>query len=374
MKNKNIRILHISTNKNGGVGSVVKELCKHFKNSFSVELYNDAIQNISIFKQYINLKNKILLLLGKVDLLHFHGSWAPHIFILVTRQCKPVLLSPHGALHRMSLKKSWLKKKIAKILYVKRTYLNANCIHALTTQEVDDLHNFGVKNVPIAVIPNGLDFDTKVEIDVKTRNKLAAIIRNRKVVLSLSRLDPLKGIDMLIEAFSKVRANNHNIVLLIVGSGSCKYKKKLETKIEDLNLSQDVYFLGEMNGACKGAVYDVADLFVLPSFNEGFGITVLEAYRQKIPVITTTATPFKELSENDIGWYVDPSTLDITKALNDALKLEKTDLIDIGERGFNFMRSQYSLNATNSKMESLYGWLVNGGKMPEFVVQKKTDS
>ena len=374
MKNKSIRILHISTNKNGGVGTVIKNICCYFENCLSVTLYDENLRNATIFKQYKSLKNNINFLIHKIDLLHFHGSWAPHVFLMLKKQSKPTLLSPHGALHEMSLKKSWLKKKIAKTLYVKKTYLNANCIHALTTQEVDDLHNFGVKNVPIAVIPNGLDFDTKVEIDVKTRNKLAAIIRNRKVVLSLSRLDPLKGIDMLIEAFSKVRANNHNIVLLIVGSGSCKYKKKLETKIEDLNLSQDVYFLGEMNGAYKGAVYDVADLFVLPSFNEGFGITVLEAYRQKIPVITTTATPFKELAENDIGWYVDPSTLDITKALNDALKLEKTDLIDIGERGFNFMRSQYSLNATNSKMESLYGWLVNGGKMPEFVVQKKTDS
>ena len=86
------------------------------------------------------------------------------------------------------------------------------------------------------------------------------------------------------------------MVLFIVGDGNENYKTNLLNKIYSLGLKESVYLLGEMNGIYKNTVYDIADVFVLPSYNEGFGLTVIEAYRQNIPVITTTATPFEEIA------------------------------------------------------------------------------
>ena len=374
MKNKNIKFLHISTNKNGGVGTVVKSLCNYFKDSLSVILYKESMKKLSIYKQYKQLKNEIKILLNNVDLLHFHGSWAPHIFILRKKQPKPTLVSPHGALHKISLKKSQFKKFIAKQLYVKKTYLNANCIHALTMQEVNDIYNFGIKNIPIAVIPNGIDFDEKLEIDEKTKNELLEISKDRKVILSLSRLDPLKGIDLLIDSFNIVIKKNKDLVLFIVGDGNENYKTNLLNKIYSLGLKESVYLLGEMNGIYKNTVYDIADVFVLPSYNEGFGLTVIEAYRQNIPVITTTATPFEEIANNGIGWYIEPNCSEVTKALASATKLDKSELSSMGKKGYNLMKKKYSLDIVNHKMELLYSWLLNGGIMPDFIIKNYKES
>jgi glycosyltransferase involved in cell wall biosynthesis len=373
-KEKFIRILHISTNKNGGVGTVVNGLCSYFKNSVSVVLYKEAKTNISIVQQYKELKDEIKLSLKHIDLLHFHGSWAPHIFILRKKQPKPTLISPHGALHNSSLKKSKFKKIIAKFFYVKKTYLNSDCIHALTIHEAKYIKNFGIKNIPIAIVPNGIDFNEKLNIEAKTKDRLLKLAQNRTVILSLSRLDPLKGIDMLIESFYKVLIKNNKLVLFIVGDGSQTYKNKLNKTIEAHKMQNNIFLLGEMNGFYKNTVYDIADLFVLPSYNEGFGLTILEAYRQKTPVITTTATPFKEIEDENIGWYVKPNNEEITAALESAVSLKKQELHNMGEKGFEFMKNKYSLDIVNSKMKKLYSWLIYGGDVPDFVINNSKNS
>ena len=359
-KNNSIKVLHISANMNGGVGAVVKNICRHFKSCLSITLYGESTGDEKIFRQYKALKNNLRLLISKVDVLHFHGSWLPHIRPLLAPIFKPTLISIHGSLHKESLKKSRTKKIFAKYLYMRRVYS-----HALTMTEVNDIHNFGVRNTPIAVIPNGLDFEEELPVDNDTKVDLFKITRGKRVVLSLSRLDRLKGLDMLVESFRQVCGDD--AVLLIAGGGDDRYRDELEARVKSLKLSQSIYFLGEVHGAQKNAVYEAADLFVLPSFNEGFGITVLEAYRQKIPVITTTSTPFNELSENGVGWYIPPETDDIVQALGEALVLGKSDLAKMGQEGFEIMKVKYSLDEVNNKIELLYQWLISGGDSPDFV-------
>jgi glycosyltransferase involved in cell wall biosynthesis len=371
---KSLKILNISTNRNGGVGTVVKNLCEYFTLANSVILYKRSMAKLSIYKQYQELKNEINLLINKVDVLHFHGSWAPHIFILRKKQKKPVLVSPHGALHKMSLEKSKLKKIIAKYLYVKKTYLNSDCIHALTKYEASDICNFGIRNIPIAIIPNGINFNETLDLDIATDRKIKKLIDNRKVVLSLSRLDPLKGIDLLIESFCNILTHNNDVVLLIVGDGSQIYTNSLNKRIDDLNLHNNIFLLGKLNGIYKNTVYNIADIFILPSYNEGFGLTVLEAYRQRIPVITTTATPFKEILDNKIGWYVEPNSDEITKALLNAISLDSKILKGMGEDGYDFMKEKYSIDIVNKKMERLYKWLINGGQKPDFIINNCDES
>jgi len=200
------------------------------------------------------------------------------------------------------------------------------------------------------------------------------VAQNRTIILSLSRLDPLKGIDMLIESFDKVLINNSNVILFIVGDGSNIYKNKLQEKIKKLNLTNNIFLLGEMTGIYKNTVYDIADLFILPSYNEGFGLTVIEAYRQMTPVITTTATPFEEISDNDIGWYVEPTCGEVTNALENATKLEKSELSSMGKKGFNLMKKRYSSDIVNHKMNTLYSWLISGGKRPDFIIKDYGES
>jgi len=373
--NKEIKIIHISKDLNGGIGTVIGSLCKKFTSSISLTLDSeqgyDKLQMLDNIIRYKNLKNKLLLLIGKFDVLHFHGAWTPHILLLTNKYNIPAVVSPHGAFHKASLQKSKIKKLIAKYIYMKRAYQNANCIHALTLQEAQDIRDYGIKNIPIAVIPNGIDLDEKININETLKTKLLKIANNRRVILSLSRLHLSKGIDILIDAFARLSKQNSNNVLFIVGSGDKDYEVRLMGKIEKLKMQNSIFLLGEMTNNDKNTVYDIADLFVLPSLNEGFGITVLEAYRQKVPVITTTATPFKEIEEIGCGWFVKPLADDLFLALEEFAKLTNQELELMGAKGYRWIRHNYSLDLVNKKVEDLYHWLVKGSKEPEFIIREK---
>lgn len=354
------KILHISKDIEGGIGTVIKVLLNSFRKSKNIFI-KDGYK--SFFKLF---KNKYY----KYEILHFHGAWTLHILPLVKKTNKPTLISPHGAFHQVSLQKSKFKKIVAKYLYMKRCYQNTDCIHALTLKEAKDIRSYGINKPPIAIIPNGIDLNDKLEFNEKLKKELLDKANGKKIILSLSRLHISKGIDILIDAFAKVYKSNNDIVLFIVGKGDDKYTNSLVSKIKNLSLSKSIFLLGDMNGKDKNTVYDVADIFVLPSYNEGFPLTVLEAYRQNTPVITTTATPFEQIETLECGWYVDPTVNEIFTSLKEATKLNKDELKVMGKKGYHFVDDNYSIDMLIAKYKELYLWLLNGGNMPKFVKEQ----
>jgi glycosyltransferase involved in cell wall biosynthesis len=272
---------------------------------------------------------------------------------------QPTIVSPHGAFDKTSLAKSKYKKLLVKYLYLKRCYLNVDCIHALTEKEAKDIRDYGIKDVPIFIIPNGINLDEKLPINEHLKSELLELANNRKIILSLSRLHIAKGIDLLIDSYKNIYDNNPNTVLFIVGSGEKKYEEHLGEKLKKLNLINNVFLLGEKENEDKNLMFDIADIFVLPTYNEGFGITVLEAYRQKLPVITTTATPFDEIKKQNLGWYINPAKEDLINAIDEALNCEKSELREMGTKGFSWVEKNYTSRSVNQKYTELYGWLLN---------------
>lgn len=373
-----IRILHVCYSATGGIGAVVKSLQKSFSGEI-ISLPNNDVLRRSLLSKIIdyNLLYKNIIAKSKsTDVIHFHGAWTLDLLPLLTNIGARAITSPHGALHKESLKKSRIKKSLAKFLYMKRAFLNSKCIHALTNKEVDDIYSYGIKSVPIAVIPNGIEINKCLNINMKLQIELRKLSRSRKVILSLSRLHVAKGIENLIDAFYMLNNDNQDSVLFIVGRGGKKYEKKLKAKIKKLSLQNSVYLLGEMTGIDKNTIYDIADLFVLPSHNEGFSLTVLEAYRQKIPVITTTATPFQEIKTIGCGWYVNPNADELYIALHEATCLEDIKLKQMGIKGYKWVVEKYNLDVIMTMYSELYNWVAFGGKEPLFVTryQARIDS
>lgn len=365
MNRNELKILHISKDLVGGIGTVIITLNSFFKN-FKIICYDD-FQVTNPIKKYKQFKNELIHSLNDVEILHFHGAWTPHLVPLKNKFKLPTVVSPHGALDKVSLEKSKLKKLIVKYLYMKKAYSNVNCIHALTVKEAHDIRNYGIKNVPIFIIPNGIDTDVNLEIDNEQRNVWLKKADGKRIILSLSRLHTAKGIDILIDAFSELNKNIETNVLFIVGSGDVAYIQHLQRRIETLGLENSIFLLGELVGVMKNTVYDVADIFVLPSYNEGFGITVLEAYRQNVPVITTTATPFSDIKKLNCGWYINPNTQEILTALKEATSLSKSDLLKKGKIGNEWIEKNYSIDKTMEKYEIMYRWLLGESDTPEFI-------
>ena len=349
MKNDNFRILHVSNDIVGGIGTVIGNLISVFENGHV----------LSIDMGIKSFLNKFYQVKDLFEVLHFHGAWTLHLLPLLRNLNQPTIVSPHGAFDKTSLAKSKYKKLLVKYLYLKRCYLNVDCIHALTEKEAKDIRDYGIKDVPIFIIPNGINLEEKLPINENLKSELLELANNRKIILSLSRLHIAKGIDLLIDSYKNIYDNNPSTVLFIVGSGEKKYEEHLREKLKKLNLINNVFLLGEKENEDKNLMFDIADIFVLPTFNEGFGITVLEAYRQKLPVITTTATPFDEIKKQNLGWYINPAKEDLINAIDEALNCEKSELREMGTKGFSWVEKNYTSRSVNQKYTELYGWLLN---------------
>ena len=123
-----------------------------------------------------------------------------------------------------------------------------------------------------------------------------------------------------------------------------------------------------MHGSDKDTAYQNADLFVLPSYSENFGIVVAEALGYGVSVLTTTGCPWQELEMHRCGWWVDPTPRGIEAGLRAAVGCENTVLFDMGRRGRLLVERKYQWPGIAERMLEFYDWVLNGGEQPELVV------
>ena len=365
---KKFKVLHIFADARGGINSVVE----NFTLSDSKTLEHIPLlmkKDFAIFdrmKYYIIFLRRYYQQYQSADLIHLHGGWLLHLLPLLKKSKKPLLISPHGAFHKMSMQKSTFKKKLVLGLYMKRVYQNADCFHALTKYEAQDIKKMSFGKQPIAVIPNGIDMSDTSISENKVKD-LKNIANGRRVYLSLSRIEHAKGIENIIDAFAKLIQINKNIVLFIAGYGEVEYINFMKQKIKDLDLEKSIYLLGKLTGVDKNSAYEVADVFINGSYHEGFGLTILEAFRQMTPVIATTGTTFSELGDIKAGWYVPPSFEGVFDAMKKASELSDNELEKMADNGNRWIKENFSMETVIKRYEALYYWLYDGGDKPSFV-------
>jgi glycosyltransferase involved in cell wall biosynthesis len=328
--------------------------------SYSVsDLYNYNV-NIHIVKKtssknlyfnpaYINIFKKII---PESDIVHIQGVWLFPLW-LASFYCylykKKLIISPRGSLSPNRLKKSKIKKLISKFFFEKRMLNFADLIHTTSLIEKDNVLNFGVSTSSF-VVPNGVDI-----INPNCFSK-RIIKTDKKICLFLGRLDPIKGLDILIQTWGKVK--NDNWILVICGPDEKNYKSKLIKKIKDSKLESQIILIDPIYGEEKFNLYTQSDLFVLPSYGENFGITIAEALICGLPVITTKFTPWSELLEYNCGWFIDLNEVALTKALNEALITNKDILKKMGENGINLIKENYDYKKLSKKMIDVYSNLI----------------
>jgi glycosyltransferase involved in cell wall biosynthesis len=117
--------------------------------------------------------------------------------------------------------------------------------------------------------------------------------------------------------------------------------------------------VGPVYGPAKQSAFFDADLFVLPSHSESFGMVVAEALAHGVPVLTTTGTPWSVLPERGCGWWVDATTDGITEGLRQATSQEPETLRGMGERGREFMAAEFAWEEVAKRFVCLYQTLDN---------------
>ncbi|MBD6617937.1 glycosyltransferase [Komarekiella sp. 'clone 1'] len=306
----------------------------------------------------------------ELDLIHNHGLWLfPNIY---ARQAAlnnrlPLVVSPHGMLESWSLKHSRMKKWLAWLVYEQKNLMSATVFHVTSAEEAMSVRRLGFQQ-PIALIPTGVDladFNEQPKKEVLTQ--LFPQLSDQKWLLFLSRLHSKKGIDNLLQVWQKLESQFSDWHLILAGPDLTGYQAKLELLVEQLNLSQRVTFTGMLSGKAKISALCNADLFVLPTHSENFGIAIAESLAYGVPVITTKGTPWQDLERYECGWWIEDNQQALLMALVEAMKMPASERQVMGLRGKNLVETKYSWNAIAENMASVYHWILSGGEPPSCV-------
>lgn len=297
--------------------------------------------------------------LGIYDIYHAQGIWQYPTYAIVDvakSLNRPYVITPRGMLYPQDIKKS---NKVFKILSLKYRLLNdlnnAACVQVTCKEEMEHCRNLGVTS-PIAIIPN------PIKIKNYTERKKDNIFR----LGYLGRLSPRKNVESLIYAFHELGSLTNNAELLIIGGGDKNYEEFLKSEAKRLNL-KNIKFAGFLSGKEKDEALSSLSVLAMPSEFENLGNVILEALVRKIPCIATKGSPWKELNEYKCGWWVEYSQAQINEAIKEALQTTNDQLLEMGERGYNLIKENYSIEAISIKMKSLYNWILNKKQKEPFI-------
>lgn len=330
----------------------------------SSRVYRSVVESNSRASLALGLPVKLglnrLLKNQGISIIHSHGLWQPanHWAAEIAKAHKiPLIVQPHGMLEPWAVNHKPWKKRMAMLAFQKRDIESAKLLIATSQAEYKTLRRFGFC-APIAVVPNG------IQLDVPTRGSSDALGERVRTALFLSRIHPVKGLINLIQAWKELAPGNW--CLRIAGPDEGGHLSEVMKQVRQDGLEGSVEYIGEVYGDQKSELYTSADLFVLPTFTENFGLVIAEALAHGLPVITTKGAPWPELGEYGCGWWIDIGKEPLVDAMREAMTLSDRQRLEMGQRGVEYVK-RFDLDLVSQKMVKAYDWLLNGGVCPDFI-------
>ena len=301
------------------------------KENFFVKYYNETVVN----RLSIALLFGIAQDIRKSDIVHiqsiFSISTIVSLFFSIRYYDKPVVLSSRGQLGSWCLnqgsrfKGAWLK-------YFISPFAHKIVWHAASSKERNDILSI-FPSVNAVVITNGVSLSTfNNSNELNSCDYIARYVHRKvnnvdKIVVSMGRLQKVKGFDILITAFSMVTKEYPNAYLLIAGPDESE-GMKLKNLIVKLGMIDNVFLIGNIDGQSKVDFFANADLFVLPSHHENFGNVYVESLASGTPIIASHGTPWSEVEEFQCGQWVENNVDKVCGAMRDMLSRDKNELRD----------------------------------------------
>ncbi len=287
-------------------------------------------------------------LVQAAEVLHGHGLYVGTNYLLgreARRQGKPLVYHAHGFFEPWILNRSRWKKRLAHWLFEDANFRHACLWRALSEKEAEQIRSCGI-TAPIVVAPNGVDplpLTTPAGSGAVVETPWAGpLTKTGPRLLFLGRLHPKKGFDLLLAAWARLAATHQPWQLVLAGPDEGGHLAVLKRQAASLGLLDRLVLTGPISGAPKAALLHSADLFVLPSYSEGFPMAVLEALACGVPVVATRACNFPDLSRAGCGWECEPTVESLTTALRAALDAGAPELRQRGSRGLALVQERYT--------------------------------
>lgn len=287
------------------------------------------------------------LLAFNPDIVHIHGIWT--YASIAGMQLKKttgatLIQSPHGMLSKAAITQSKLKKKLAMVFFQSKCLSYVDGFHVTAQSEALELDSIQCHTNKVAIIHNGIDLISHPLPYFKNR-------KNR--ILALCRLEPKKGLPKLLKAWSSIENRYSDWILEIRGPDRHNHRSKLQRDIRKLGIKNVILGSGAY-GTERNELIATSKLFVLPSENENFGMTVAEALSLRTPVIASTGAPWSGLHDQECGWWTDNDTTALAKTLNIAINTSDEELEEMGVRGHNWMQSDFQWSDIARNMTEFY--------------------
>ena len=265
------------------------------------------------------------------------------------RALVPYVLAPLGSLNAWSIRHRAWKKKPYYWLVERHNLAHASAIHANSDAEVEALAAAGFAD-KVRMIPLGVDLPSPAGTLANGGRPLQ--------VLFLSRLHPVKGLPLLLEAIAAVRAAGIGIALTVAGSGDAAYERTLQEHVRRHALGDAVRFVGHVDGVAKDALFRSAHVFALTSYQESFGLAVAEAMAYGLPVLITDRVGIeRDVREMGAGHVVPPAVAPIAAALTELARSAERRA-EMGAKGARLVADRYSWDRTARELLRLYEEIV----------------
>lgn len=351
----NLLMVGASLDQNGGIATVEKLILKHISPAINIQHITShdegkITHRIKVFSQCVLILIKKLIT-EKIDIVHVHISdggslLRKAIITLITLIfSKPVLMHTHGAEFHVTY------KKLPTIAQKFLNFIFRRCQGFIVLSETWEdyyVNNLGLNKKTVVVLPNPTELPKYIP-ERKNQDKIKFVF--------CGRVGQRKGAFDLIHAFAKLPKNQQKQAeLILAGDGEIEKAQQL---VAELNLQDDVSFLGWINSQQRDELLAKADVFILPSYNEGLPMAILEAMGWGLPVIATPVGGIPELIiTNQNGLLVTPGDIQqLSSAMELVLNNEslRSSLGNVARKNVE----KFDINNYCNILDKLYRSLIN---------------
>ena len=300
---------------------------------------------------------------SKPDILHDNGIWSPSNIgaaAAARRLGIALVISPHGMMEPWAMAYRRGRKSAAWALYQRRILRQARGLCATARREAGPIR-VRLPGMPVAVIANGVACPRHVP-DRRPRETASA-----RTLFYMSRIHPKKNLMTLVDAWAPLAARFPDWTLVIAGPDELGHSAELQKKVAAMGLQASVRIAGAIPDAAKDAAFAAADVFILPTLSENFGIVVAEALAQGVPAIVSNGAPWESLATEHCGWFTGTDAASLGAAMAEAMAMSPADRCRMGVRGHALVQRDFGWDGIAAKTLTFYQWLLQGGPVPDFV-------